>query len=157
VTTERCADCGELRKQTVRIVTSGEADSPGCQDDIQPDETDAGFDSRTPTDTVLRRDNLTSAPPRQDDIHPPGTGEGFGQRARERIRDRRRVAYDSLVAFQRLTPPEAADDQPEIPVDDAGKPPPLTLFLLPDVGCLGCGAIVVEGQTHCRDCDPRTA
>jgi hypothetical protein len=69
---------------------------------------------------------------------------------------RRQRAYADLSERQERTLTPDADDQP-FTEDDAGEPPPLTLFVLPDAGCQDCGAAVAGGCRYCPACDPRTA
>jgi hypothetical protein len=61
--------------------------------------------------------------------------------------ERRALAHITLEDWQDRSAPPA----------DPDPAPPLTLFPLDDASCVGCGAIVAEGQTYCRRCDPRTA
>lgn len=171
-TTDRCAGCGELIGQTVRIIDNEHdpmgvtltpallrqdvaAATPSRQDDAHPlrhehDESDVpGIDaSRIPS---YRGDNLPSTPPA-----PAADWESTGELERsDRENARRREAHASLAAWQ---------DRPEVFVDgnwldeDGSEPAPSpTLFPLPLPGCLGCGGAVSDAQPYCRACDPTTA
>jgi hypothetical protein len=149
--TKRCDGCGELVSQRTRTITSdsdgdGGDEPPPRHDDAHPlDDDAASVSSGDSTVTVYRGDKLTPTPSAADG--------GIRRRARDLIGERRRDAYESLVALHERTPPAA-------PPPDAPEPEPepfLTLFPLPDMGCVTCGASVDQGQTHCRDCDPWTS
>jgi hypothetical protein len=148
--TDRC-ECGELIKQTTQAIVDDEHYTPPRQDDAHPPAANGHAVSSDSTETVYRGDNLPPTP------EEPRT---LAERARQATReDRRRLAHASLTALQAQTALEHDfDDQTRI--EDAGAPEPpslLTLFPLSEAGCLGCGAYVAAGQSHCRDCDPRTA
>jgi len=147
------AGCGELIEQTTRTIAGDEGDTPGRHLDAHPSDDDVRPELCTPTDTVLRGDNLTPTP------------LTLRERVKARVREggvtrEQREAYVSLSVLAQRTPSDPPFDDAEDAGDDAGAPEPpapLTLFPLPDLGCRSCGAAIAEGHVYCRSCDPRTA
>lgn len=64
--TDRCAGCGELINQTVRIIT-GDEETPHVKMTPTPLEAESAPDICSSAVTVYRGDNLPPTPPRQDD------------------------------------------------------------------------------------------
>jgi hypothetical protein len=156
-TTDRCAGCGELLRQTVRIAADDDDEftlgvkmtpTPPRQDAVRAEDSgDAPFLTNLPV-SVYRDDNLTPAP--------------LG-RAQNVTRERREQAATHLAAWQDRLRGTQADECPESHsktpdgADAAPDSPQLTLFSPDNAVCETCGRGVPEGQRHCRDCDPWTS
>lgn len=144
--TDRCTGCGEILKQTVRLVGDDDEDeTPPRHLDVDPPADNVRVVVMTdPTVTVRRDDKLSPTPP------------SIGQRARAAAQDRRQFAAEHLAAWQNRMRAKHENDSPpesdEPPEELSGLPPVLTLFPLEGAECAGCGAAIDDGHTHCPSC-----
>jgi hypothetical protein len=147
--TARCSVCDAELDGDIDVIPAMHLEPLEAHDQTLITREDAPAPSTQPTPLVIR-----------DSLGTRSIAHEVRQRAAAAVDQslvvRRQRAYADLSGLAQWAPDDAADDQAVIE-DDAGEPPPLTLFVLPDAGCEGCGAATAEGCRYCPACDPRTA